>query len=545
MPKLKLPMMVQDPAFRPLGNVKLLDTVNLEDEFFLDGPISKRVALLDFDENTGALRPGVRYIPPRPGRTTGDYEIADRTDATSRDLLAVSVFATVWKTIQLFESADALGRRLRWAFDGPQLLVVPRAGRKANAFYQRSSRSLQFFYFNSNENPEQTIFSCASRDIVAHETAHAIVDGILPDIYGAVTPQALALHEAIADLTALLSSFACNELTSAVLAESEGKIDRPSAFSAIAEEFGVGRGNKDSLRSLVNRKSLDPDAGDDYVPRHEAHLLSEVLSGALYAVMVAVYAQWREKFDAEKALGIASRQFRRMIYRALDYAPPGEISFADYGRAILAADQAHHPEADDGGGRAELVKEFVSRGIVPDASHLDVKTNFELSSAAKMDVELIAKSDWAAYEFANQNRALFGIPKKIPFRVLPRVDSTKRHHHRDGERAEVRELIFKVSWDTKEPQSIGPGFPKNRQITVGTTLVVDWNTRIVRSLLHGMYAAEKANRDALLAHLVATDRLRLGDDSATLRTEERAIHADVLGDLMRVHETARMLHIAR
>ena len=113
--------------------------------------------------------------------------IANPNDPTDRDLLAVSVFATVWKTMQLFEGKDALGRKLTWAFDGPQLFVVPRAGRMVNAYYERASRSVQFFYFPSSTTEGKTIYSCASRDIVAHETAHAILDGILPD----PTPQAV------------------------------------------------------------------------------------------------------------------------------------------------------------------------------------------------------------------------------------------------------------------------------------------------------------------------------------------------------------------
>ncbi|MCI0348450.1 MAG: hypothetical protein L0Z53_03405, partial [Acidobacteriales bacterium] len=61
--------------------------------------------------------------------------------------MQVVVFGGVMKTMQMFEEADNLGRRIRWAFDGPQLLVVPRAGDWANAYYERESRSLQFFYF--------------------------------------------------------------------------------------------------------------------------------------------------------------------------------------------------------------------------------------------------------------------------------------------------------------------------------------------------------------------------------------------------------------
>ncbi|HKR65453.1 MAG TPA: hypothetical protein VJZ00_17095 [Thermoanaerobaculia bacterium] len=545
MVKLTVPLMVQDPAFRPMPGIDLYQDVNLDDEFFLDGPISKRVAVLDFDENTGALRSGVKYIPPPPGRKKGEYVVANRNDPTDRDLLAVSVFATVWKTMQLFEGKDALGRRLTWAFDGPQLLVVPRAGRMANAYYERASRSVQFFYFASAATACKTVYSCASRDIVAHETAHAILDGILPDLYSALTPQAIALHECIADLTALLSAFDMSNLVAAVLAKTGGRIDVPSEFSAIAEEFGRERGGSGPLRSLNNNRSLDPKAGLDYVRGDEPHDLSEVLSGALFRTMCAVYEQWLKKFKGspEKALGIASRQFRRMIFRALDYAPPGEISFVDYGAAIIAADEAHHP--DEASGRKALIVEFVKRRIVPDKSALNVRTNFRDKALDDIDVATICESDWAAYEFANQNRKLLGIPDKVPFRVLPRRDSTKLHYHRGNTSAEAREMIFKVSWNVKEPQNLGGGFPTQRQITVGTTLVVDWDTRMVRSLLTGDYAAERKNRDAMLKRLVAENHIRIGDEPPIRSHLSPSISAESSGNLMRVRGTARMLHIAR
>ncbi len=545
MVKLRLPMMVQDPAVAQYKGVQLLDNVELDEEFYLDGPVSKRVAVIDFDEKSGALQKGIRFLSPPPGRVLGDYEIADRGAATSRDLLAVSVFATVVKTMQLFEKKDALGRPLTWAFNHVQLLVVPQAGKMSNAYYERESRSLQFFFFPATKDPSRTIFSSASRDIVAHETAHAILDGILPDLYSASTPQALALHESVADLTALLSSFECRELATAVLRDNAGRLDKPSAFSFIAEEFGMERG-AGPLRTIHNTKSLDPKSGRDFVANDEPHDLSEVLSGALYEVMVAVYGQWLKKFPRpEEALGIASRQFRRMIYRALDYLPPGEISFADYGRAILAADQAHHP--DEASGRKALVSEFVKRNIVPNERALSVKTNYRLKELRGIEVETLCTSDWAAYEFANRNRKLFGIPDKVHFRVLPRRDSTKSHRHRGGREEDVRECIFKVSWDEKENHDLGSRFPSRRQITVGATLVIDWNTGMARALLKSDFANQKKNRDALLSRLVAEDRLRLGDEAAGTRRRplSAAVRAETMGDLMRVRGTARMLHIAR
>ena len=102
--------------------------------------------------------------------------------------------------------------------------------------------------------------------------------------------------------------------------------------------------------------------------RNEPHDLSEVLSGALYAVMVKIHKTLLDEYTQKtgrprlevsgKALFVGRERFKRIIFRALDYLPPGEVSFADYGRAIIAADQASHP--DDAQERESFAKSLSS-----------------------------------------------------------------------------------------------------------------------------------------------------------------------------------------
>lgn len=555
--KVRVPMMVQDPLFARYEDLKPTEGFDItQEEFFLDGPVTKRIAVLDFDPETGALLPGVPFRPPPPRRKLGRYEIADENDLYASDFMRVSVFATVLKTMYMFEEADTLGRRLVWAFDGPQLHVLPRAGKWANAYYERDSRSLQFFYFPHPKNQEETIYTSLSRDIVAHETGHAILDGIVPHLYDAITPQSLALHEAVADLTALLSAFRSNKLRKAVLGQTDGSIRDSTAFNSIAEEFGMARApgsDTGSLRSLLNDKTLED------VSRHEPHALSEVLSGALYTVMLEIHqtlkAEYAEKEGrteysvSGKALWVGAERFKRMILRALDYLPPGEVSFADYGRAIIAADQASH--RDDDQEREWIRQEFVRRHMVPNREALEIETNFEHPAVRDVDLQTLIESDWAAYEFANRNRDLLCIPEDIPFQVEPRLDVTKRYYHRDGEQ-EVRECLFKVWWDQSEPNPLGSGFPNQRQITVGTTLAIDWNTRQVRACLTSDHSQrpqeqreQRKDRDRMLQRLadqglLQTGHLALGPDGRQLRT---VVSAQSTNDLMRVRGAVRMLHI--
>ena len=554
--KVEVPMMVDDARFAPLGRPEATEKVRIEEEggFFLDGPVTRQVAVLDFDETSGVRLPGARFIPPAPGRVLGGYDVPETPDVTSRAFNQVSVFATVMKTIQMYEEPDTLGRAVGWAFGGPQLLVVPRAGEWANAFYQRASRSLQFFYFPNPKNAAEIIYTSLSRDIVAHETGHAILDGIAPHLYDATTPQSLGLHEAVGDLTALLVSMRSSTLAKAVLAKTGGSIDDASDFSAIAPQFGMARG-AGALRDLRNDKTIgDVDASDP-------HALSEVLTGALYPMLVKMHADRRRKRAQELgiteysasgwALATAANQFKRMVLRALDYLPPGEISFADYGRAIIAADQASHP--DDPEEREAIVDEFVRRGLAPDRASLDVPLSTGETIAA--DLGTLLRSDYAAYRFAEDHRALLHIPPAVPFEVAPRLEVEKLYYHRlpDGtlQGEVVRELLFKVWWLGEEANPLGDG-GAGLEVAVGTTLAVSRDTGEIRFVLTSARdgrpqeaAEQQAARAGMLVRLAEAGLLRAGRalERPDGRPRREAVAAEFRDGRLRVYGATAMLHM--
>jgi len=580
--KVNLPVMIQDPRTSQLEGIKPVEGFHADrEEFFLDGPVTGRLAVVDFDPRTGAVAPGARFRPPAPRRKLGRY-----LSPTGEDLkrsrgealyepafLQVSVFATVLHTVYMVERKATLGRPLCWGFDGPQLLVVPRAGLGRNAYYERDSHSLQFFSFPSRRDPTKTIFTSLSRDIVAHETGHAIIDGIAPDLYDAISPQSLAIHEGIADLTALLMAFDSHNLRRIVLKKTRGSIANPSAFSAIAEEFGEELRRGRGLRFLLNEKNLDPKDPEHCVDRYESHSLSQVLSGALYAVMMHIHEDLKQQYalkpeNADKpdplfsASGVALRKgaerFQRVTFRALDYLPPGEISYADYGRALMAVDQVAYP--DDPKIRDWIRAQFTRRHMVTEEEALEVRTDFEDEQPEGVDARSLHDSDWAAYQFANAHRDLLQIPEDIPFQVRPRLHVRKKYQGGEGE-----ECIFKVAWDHLEDNPIGFGYPAKRRITVGTTLAIDWKTgRILARLTNAPperrllpfgrqyrirrqeYEEQRRDRDVFVGGLAARGILKLGKhglgpDGRPLRS---VVQADVIGDAMKARGTAKTLHIA-
>ncbi len=545
----RVPIMVKDRMMEQYGAMEPTEsfTIHAED-FFLNGPVTRRVAVVDLDPVTGDLVTGCCFEAPGGAKKFGAYRISDGSKPDALDFMQASVFGTVLKAMYMFEDADALGRRLTWAFNGTQLLVVPRAGVWANAYYERESHSLQLFYIEGTAPDARPIYSSLSHDIVSHETAHAILDGIAPDLYHAVTPQSLAIHEAVADLTALILALKSKVLPRYVLDHNGGSIHDSTVFCGIAPEFQQARdpsGQRRYLRNLLNDKSLDPALADEFqnpnhVNRSDPHGLSEVLSGAFYTVLVkghdALKAYWAPRRSQTEfqvsgyALFLAAERMKRMLFRALDYLPPGEVSFADYGRAILASDAASHP--GDGTVRDWIAEEFVRRFIVTSRADLEVPTNYEHSSLTGMDLQNLVDSDWIAYEYANQNREFLNIPPGVPFQVRPRLDVTKSYYLGGSEPTRIRECLFKVSWSCQEPNASGAFGAAQRLITAGTTLAIDWNTRKVRAKLTTDSAeGQRQDRDAVIQNL--QKQLAQG---VPVRTE-------MIGGVLRVRATARMLHI--
>jgi hypothetical protein len=578
--KARVPVLIKDPSVSEWKGVPLAEPFTVDDEdLFLDGPVTRRVAVIDFDPATGRICPGAKFIAADKPEGFGRYDVPMDGDLANPAFVQAAVFGGVSKTIAMFEEQDTLGRKVSWGFRGPQLLVVPRAGEWANAFYERDSRSLQFFFFTPVHGGG-TVYSSHSQDIIAHESAHAVIDGVVPDIYDAASPQALAIHEAVADITTVLMAFRSRKLAAKVLEQTGGSIHRSNVFTGVGEHFAMGLGRShDVLRELNNNRSLK----DRDLDRTEPHALSEVLSGALYAVMVAIYdevrtkpakqvalegkvavlreyEQWArsgspaaermqagagdEEVAAGRALFIAGERFKRTVLRGLDYLPPGELSFADFGRAVFASDEASHPESDRQ--RERLADEFVRRGIIASRGDIDVRTNYEHEALHGVNFEDLCRSDWAAYGFADKWRRLLGMPPRIPFEVRPRLDVTKTYYRRNAPDEELRELIFKVAWTVTEPCRVG-GLPRKRRVSRGTTLAIDCAKRQIRAVVRGGLDDQSGARDGFLANLVEREELAIGE--AALGPDGRPLRSVVRGDIangaLRLRATAHALHALR
>lgn len=450
-------------------------------------------------------------------------------DPGDRGFQAVSVLGAVLHALHLFEAADVLGREIDWAIDGRQLLVIPRAGTWTNAFYERETGSLQFFSFAGDERIP-VVHTSLSLDVVSHETGHAILDAIAPHLYDCVTPESLALHEAVGDLTALLASLERPKLRERLLDAGQGDIEGANAFTRVAPAFGHYRSGTDSLRSMWNRKKLS-----DITDPTNTHLLSEVVTGMVYEFLVWVYTQrWEERSpgrdlaDAGAALAFATAVTRRVAWRGLDYLPPGEITFADYARAAVAADAVSNPDSPEYRerfvhlcSRREIAEPADLAHVEPDLDHL----------RTDVDIEELVTSESYAYRFVEEHRAELRIPDGLGFAIEPRL-VVEKTAFREGGPTTYRELIMKIGWEQREDSG------RRRWIRFGTTVVFGRDDGQIVALLTTNPAFTQEDRENERRRMV--DRLV---DSDFVDDADEPMGDEVTG--LRFRGTGRTLHAAR
>ncbi|TLM81008.1 MAG: hypothetical protein FDZ75_08110, partial [Actinobacteria bacterium] len=226
------------------------------------GPTSARFTVVDFDPHTGRGADPAEWDPDRrafyvPRKREKLYLTAEHADLPQ--FHQVNVWAVAQSVLGMYENAAILGRPIAWGFEGNRLRLLPHVGGLPNAAYDRDRRAIHFGYFDS---AGKRVYTCLSHDIIAHETGHAVLDGLRP-LYSADTSlQTAAFHEFAADLTAILAAFLNNELRFQAIQQSEGDMQRDQVISGLAEEFGNYSHGRPYLRSAQDPRTLPDVAGD-------------------------------------------------------------------------------------------------------------------------------------------------------------------------------------------------------------------------------------------------------------------------------------------
>jgi subtilisin family serine protease len=403
-----------DPSFSTHLETASINEVVLKIrwEDLAPGPSGEYLQVVDTDA-AGTTYPPVDLNDPRMLAQDG-CPPAEGNPAFHQQM----VYAVAMKTIKHFERA--LGRPVLWRprpnpqnplddkeFVG-QLAVRPHALRQANAFYSPQDVALLFGYFEASADdpgdhvPGSMVYACLSHDIVAHETTHAILDGMHRRFNEPTNIDVLAFHEAFADVVALMQHFTIPEVVENEISQTRGNLESESILGRLALQFGRAIGARGALRDAIGkvddqgvwtRQKPDP---QEFKTILAPHARGALLVAAIFDAFLAIYKTrtadllriytggtgvlpsgaihpdlvHRLAAEASKTAG----HVLNMCIRALDYIPPVDITFGEYLRGIITAD-ADLVEDDRYNYRVAFVEAFRKRGIHPqDLDTLSVDT---------------------------------------------------------------------------------------------------------------------------------------------------------------------------
>ncbi len=280
-----------------------------------------------------------------------------------------------------------------------RLRIYPHAMKQANAYYHPEKKALLFGYFPAEGQegdrnlPGGTIFTCLSHDVVAHETTHALLDGMHRYFVEPSNGDVFAFHEAFADIVALFQHFSHRDVLLKELSRARGIVGHENKLGILAAQFGEATGQRGALRQYLGRK--DPKTGlwtsiepDPSAIRRvtEPHERGALLVAALFRAFSNIYENRVKDLrriasggtgmlpDGELHPDLVARMadeaaksaehLLTMCIRALDYVPPVDITFGEYLRALITADQDLVPE-DARHYRVSIVSAFREWGIYP------------------------------------------------------------------------------------------------------------------------------------------------------------------------------------
>jgi hypothetical protein len=500
----RVEIVAQDPSVRRDGKI-VTAWITIPYEEVELGPMGYAIHVVDYDASSQTMY--------SPARMSAAEEIpAPPTNEILGDpaFHARNAYALVMRTLHRFEFA--LGRRVAWGTEAPQLKVIPHAFEQANAYYSEESESLVFGYVRS---PHAPTFFGLSHDIIVHETTHALLDGLRDGFTHPSSPDQAALHEGLADIVALLSVFSLEEILIPFVDEIPGRpegsrANRPPVGmverDAITRErltqtvlFGLAdelRGDAPEARVNALRRSVLIKPAKDLLTQfefEEPHRRGEVL---VAAVLNAFLEAWVDRVVAglspetryvsrervaEEGATIAD-MLLTMAIRAIDYTPPEHIEFGDYLSALLTSDREVRADDSRYHLRDRLLDSFGAFGIKPGAGTADGTWEAASARLGRFGTHLASLQDdeTEAFRLIWANR----LPLELDPDAFTRIGSVRpafRVSPEDG--FQIRETVVEVTQYLKIPASAlddyqlkkPEGMSDDQDIVLrgGSTLILD------------------------------------------------------------------------
>jgi len=366
------------------------------------GPVGDYVEVVDYDPASGVFYHPVDLA--HPNLLAQDGLAPSESNPQFHQQM---VYAVAMTTIHHFQRA--LGRVALWADrrikrdDGQyvrqfvrRLRIYPHALRDRNAYYSPAKKALLFGYFpvtakDQHNTPGTLVFTCLSHDVVAHETTHALLDGVHPRFNEATNMDVHAFHEAFADIVALFQHFSYSTVLESQISRTRGDLHTENLLGQLAQQFGRATGRGGALRD-----ALGNDIGGTWTPRQPdphaldhiagAHARGAILVAAVFRAFLLIYRERTADLfriatagtgklpegeihpDLTRRLAIEAARCAdrvlQMCIRAIDYCPPVDITFGGFLRGIITADLDFAPE-EKASFRLVFIESFREWGIYP------------------------------------------------------------------------------------------------------------------------------------------------------------------------------------
>jgi hypothetical protein len=490
--------------------------VDIPFEDVTHGPCGARVRVIDYDASTGKLLRPAPFHPKKRG---------EDPDITSPEFHAVNVYAIMTRTLARFEFA--LGRRVAWSFDGHQIFAAPHAFCDANAFYSRRDHAIFFGYFTAPDG--KTVFTSLSHDVIAHETTHALLDGLRQRFTDPSSPDQAAFHEGFADVVALLSIFSIPDVVERSLdlaarhagTTADNDVDRKlvgktwltrdrlkeSVLFGLGKQIGqeLAENEADRRKAALRRSvTLDPkEVGSEEF--QEPHRRGEILVAAMLNSFLDIWlARIKDLGTVRDDMvdrgrvaedgSLAADHLLTMAIRALDYCPPADLLFSDYLSALLTADYEIQTNDSKYRYRDHLRSNFARYNITPTASassgrEAGVWTSAEFTlNYGTARFESMRHSPDEIFRFIWQNREQLGLEESAFTKVISVRPCTRLSSDGFTLQETVAEYLqmltlkageldrLKWDWDGHQPQPLKPqDMPPEIEVRIygGGSLVFD------------------------------------------------------------------------
>ena len=507
-----------DPSFSTRATTAAINDITIPIRWETDlrlGPSGEYVEVIDHDPASGCFYQPVDLNEPH--LLANDGLPRDPADPRFHQQM---VYAVSMRTIENFERG--LGRKVLWSYAADlqsaddslyvrQLRIYPHALREENAYYDPDKKALLFGYFPASGAapaelyPDGIVFTCLSHDIVAHETTHAVLDGMHRNLSAEGSVDDLAFHEAFADLVALFQHFSLPDVLRFEISRTRGSFDVPSLLAEIGQEFGAGIGLHRALRSAIGREP-DPNLISSI---EEPHDRGSILVAAVFGAFVDIYK--RRSSDllrlASDGTGIltpgeipadlvgrlseearkAAEHVLTICIRALDFCPPIDLTFGDYLRALITADYDVVKD-DPFQYRIAFTESFRRWGIYPQSLRSLTPESLRWRGLQfDESAQLLRNPLSILREYADKNRHLSQLEK---------YDSS----HRFPAGANVREkiFIFARAWRIRLHNALQTAIQNasdSDRAKLAVDLGLDFTTGYERFELHALRVSEKIGPD--------------------------------------------------